>query len=183
MALVVKANWAKLLLNGSKTLELRGRQTKRTGRIAIAVSGTGQLHGTIELVGCRLLDRSCLRDLYEQHRVADLTVIKYSKVWGWQVKNPVVFKTPRAFAHPRGAVTWVRLAAKQTKSGSLRGAGEQEPASSASSLSSDDSRSSSTSASSASSPDDARSLRHTSKQEPASRRRSNHLATSLAGEI
>ena len=102
---------------------------------------------------------------------------------GWQVKNPVVFKTPRAFAHPCGAVTWVRLAAKQTKSGSLRGAGEQEPASSASSLSSDDSRSSSTSASSASSPDDARSLRHTSKQEPASRRRSNHLATSLAGEI
>ena len=155
MALVVKAKWAKLLLNGTKTLELRGRRTLRTGRIA----GTSQLYGTIELVSSELVGRRLasgelarplhgpfIADLVAQHCVHDLSTIQYREICAWKMRRPILYRKPRKYTHPRGAVTWVRLSGKVTRRACKR-AGKMVSSSSSSSSASAQSVSSSTSTS------------------------------------
>ena len=155
VALVVKARWARLLLNGTKTIELRGRKTSRTGRVALAVAGTSQLHGTIEvvsseLVGHRLANGELappvcgpfVADLVAQHCVHDLSIIRYRRIWAWKMRRPILFWKPKNYRHPRGAVTWVRLNRKARKHAASSSSSSSQESSSSTSTSSSESSSS-----------------------------------------
>ena len=45
-----------------------------------------------------------------RHRVEDLSVIKYPKIWAWVMKDPIKYEPPRAYKHVRGCVIWNPLA-------------------------------------------------------------------------
>ena len=165
MALVVKAKWARLLLNGTKTLELRGRRTLRTGRVALAVAGTSQLYGTVELVSSELVGRRLANgelapppygpfvvDLAAQHCVHDLSSIRYRQIWAWKVRRPILYRKPKNYTHPKGAVTWVKLSGKVARrAGKRAGQTVSSSLSSSSSLSAQSSSSSSSASTSESS--------------------------------
>ena len=163
VALVVKAKSARLLLTGANTLELRGRRTFRTGRIALAVAGASQLHGTIGLVSSELVGRRLangelappprgpfVADLVTQHCVHDLSTIPYRKIWAWKMRRPIGYRKPKTYTHPRGAVTWVRLSGKVTRRAGCKRVGKTASSSPSSPSAQSSSSSTSTSESSAS---------------------------------
>ena len=125
-ALLVKEKWAKLLLDGRKTWEVRGCSTRKRGVIALAVSGTGMLFGEIcltdsVLVGKRTSDGRLVRggaaeDNFigndanaSKHCIEDLGSVKYPKIYAWVMANPVIYECPRPFVHTHGCVKWVKL--------------------------------------------------------------------------
>lgn len=124
VALLVKPPWARLLVNGVKTVEVRGKATERIGqRVAIAQSGSQLLVGEVSLEGCCLVavrnEQGLLEDvpgaphtldsLKYAHCIEDLTCIPYDKVYAWFVNNNLAYFNPVPYVHPRGAVTWVNL--------------------------------------------------------------------------
>ena len=71
-ALAIKPYWGNKILDGDKTIELRGKNTKKRGHIALAFSGTGLLHGTVKIVDSYPVDRQWLENNRDKHAVHDL---------------------------------------------------------------------------------------------------------------
>lgn len=112
-ALIIRAPWVDLILEGRKTWELRSRATNVRGRIALARQGTGLLVATAEIaeVRARLTLEELLQapDLHgvppeQAHAIA-------AKGWltPWVLADIRRFAAPVPYAHPRGAVTWVHV--------------------------------------------------------------------------
>lgn len=115
-ALVVKPEWAELLISGKKTWELRSCNTLKRGRVALAVSGTQELIGDISIVdSVKVMEqgRSLLPLPLEKfepfHRVSDLSIIQYASVYAWIMENPIRYDSPKPFGYNQGAVVWVTL--------------------------------------------------------------------------
>lgn len=110
--LIVKTNWADMLLSGIKTWEIRGGQTHKRGTIGIVKSGTGKVWGTVDLVDCISLHGSDAAELFssnwDKHRVLS-GAVNYKKPWAWVVENPVILSKPVPYLHKQGAVIWVKL--------------------------------------------------------------------------
>lgn len=113
-ALVVKENWARHILSGEKTWEIRGSATSIRGRIAIAVSGTGEIWGEVDLVDCVALPEKEQWFYQERHRhrVLYSSDICYERPHAWILKNAAIYVHPKNYSHPSGAVIWVRLSRK-----------------------------------------------------------------------
>ena len=123
VALVLRPEWAQKVLDGSKTLELRGSATKKRCKVAVAVSGTGCLAGEVRITDCILiaernnetgLYEDCapysLRALAHQHHVDNPEeVLKYQKVFGWVLEEARPYEFPESYRHAAGAIGWVRL--------------------------------------------------------------------------
>ena len=115
-ALVVKPEWAELLISGTKRWELRGSNTLKRGRVALAVSGTQELIGDIKIVdsvkvmadGKSLLPLP-LEKFEPLHRVSDLSIIGYKSVFAWIMEDPIRYSSPKPFEYNQGAVVWVSL--------------------------------------------------------------------------
>lgn len=111
-ALLVRDPWAGLIVDGRKAWELRGSRTSVRGRIAIAKSGSGTLIGSAALVDVIGpipkvdLPRDFARHLVEPDLAAQ---VAYEKVFAWVMAESVRFPEPIPYAHPPGAVIWVRL--------------------------------------------------------------------------
>lgn len=112
-ALIIRDPWVGLILEGSKTWEMRSRATRIRGRIALARQGSGLLVGTAELVEVRppltIEELLCTRHLHgipleQAHAVA-------ADGWlvPWVLAGVRRFEVPLPYAHPRGAVTWVNV--------------------------------------------------------------------------
>ena len=116
VALLVRNPWATLLVHGEKTWELRSRRTSRRGRIAIAASGTRGLVGEVCLVDCicvgmrgpdgKLIPSDTADGRLNflgsaanmpKHRVADLGMINYKRVWAWVMEAPLAYDQPRSY--------------------------------------------------------------------------------------
>ena len=54
-ALLIKAKWANLILEGKKHWEVRGTSTSKREVVALAVSGTKKLWGQVEIKDCILI--------------------------------------------------------------------------------------------------------------------------------
>ena len=110
-AIVIKQNPAEEILNGIKTWEIRGSNTKKRGTVAVAISGTSMLYGQAELVESIPLTPKLWRENQEKHRNyiswQEITRI-YKKPHAWVFKNPVKYDKPRKYHHPYGAVIWVK---------------------------------------------------------------------------
>ena len=124
-ALLVKPPYAHQIVNGVKTVEIRGAATNLVGeRICIAQSGSQLLVGEVTLDDCRLLairdeqggllnvdgSQDTLASLRHAHCIEDLESIPYKKIYGWFLTNNVGYPTPLPYEHPQGAQCWVRLA-------------------------------------------------------------------------
>ena len=115
------------ILNGEKIWELRGRTSNCRARVAIAAKGTGKLWGEVNIVSSVLVARKNKRGRfcpvpgqeaafpghranYARHCVSDLRVLPYSEIWAWSLEGAEWYQDPRPYRHPKGQMSWIRLA-------------------------------------------------------------------------
>ncbi len=110
LALVVRQPWIDLILAGEKTWEIRGAPTHKRCHIHLAQSGTGLLFGTVRVVKCFEIKHEDLPLHVEKHCIQDCTAVRYARVYAWVLEGAERSATPRKYTHPKGAITWVRLA-------------------------------------------------------------------------
>lgn len=109
--LVIKKQWLNLILEGDKTWEIRGTNTRIRGEIALIQSGTGHIFGTIELIDSQQLSLEDYQKSQKFHCISrEMTITSpYKNIHAWVLKNPKKLKTPIPYKHPQGAVIWVNL--------------------------------------------------------------------------
>ena len=114
--LIIKEPWISLILSGKKTWELRSRDTRVRGRIALIRKGSGTVLGSAELTGTLpKLARSDLIANVAKHRVPESDIdadFKWSTAWVLERARPL--REPVQYRHPAGAVIWVNLTPEVT---------------------------------------------------------------------
>jgi len=112
--LIIHEHWLNKILEGSKTWELRGRNTKIRGKIALIQSGSGKIHGTCALVdalGPLSLDElmaNVTKHQVPREYMGNVTK-RYKKVYAWVMRDAEHLSKPIPYDHPKGAVVWVRV--------------------------------------------------------------------------
>jgi hypothetical protein len=113
LGLLVRRPWIGKILEGSKTWEIRGRNTKIRGTIALIESGSGKVVGTCELADVRgPLTLSEMLENTSKHceRAEDLqSGLPYRTTYAWVLKNAKPLEEPLPYKHPPGAIIWVKL--------------------------------------------------------------------------
>ena len=111
--LIIQRPWIDLILDGHKTLEIRGKHcTKRNERIYLALSGGGGVViGSATFVTCHgPLSRAEWAARGEQHRVAGDDVLPYGgSTYAWELAKPQRFKQPVPYHHKPGVVVWAKM--------------------------------------------------------------------------
>ena len=111
--LILKKEPANFILDGKKTVEIRGFKTHIRDTIAIIMSGTKSIWGTVEIYDCIELNKELYeKDWCKKHKSSktyeELLKI-YPKPYAWLLKNAKRFDEPIAYKHKQGCVTWVKL--------------------------------------------------------------------------
>ena len=108
--LMVKQPWLDLILGNSKVWEIRGSHTFRRGKIHLGLSGAGgRILGHCNITDSFAIPRSRLKKTYEKHCIKDCSTITYDRPYAWVLAQAHRYETPLPFAHPQGAVAWVKL--------------------------------------------------------------------------
>ena len=109
--LIIKEPWISLILSRRKTWELRSRDTRVRGRIALIRKGSGTVIGVADLVGTLpKLSRSKLISNVKKHQAPAREFrgdLKYTTAW--VLRRAMRLNKPVAYRHPAGAVIWVNL--------------------------------------------------------------------------
>ena len=111
-ALLIRKEWLDLILTGRKTWEIRGNATKKRGQIALIESGSGTVVGTCKLVDvCGPLDVRELRANASKAGFEPLDIQEppYRSTYAWVLRSARRLPQPVPYAHPAGAVIWVKL--------------------------------------------------------------------------
>lgn len=111
--LIVKPKWAGKILHKNKIWEIRGSNTHKRGRIGIAMSGTGQVYGTVELIDSIPLTKELWESNSDKHQVElswDELLGIYKKPYAWVFASDKteVYESPVPYLHKKGAVIWVK---------------------------------------------------------------------------
>lgn len=111
--LILKNEPANDILNGLKTVEMRGCRTNNRGTIGIIKSGTKQVWGTAELYDCveltKELYEGAWKDKHRSNKTYEELLLIYPKPFAWLLKNAVKFEKPKPYNHKQGCVIWVNL--------------------------------------------------------------------------
>ncbi len=111
--LIIDEPWISMILNGEKTWEMRTTASKVRGPIALIKKGSKQVVGTAELVDC--LSPLSFSEFARHERLHRIPAARHKSAWegGWQVpwvlRKARRLNRPVAYAHPSGAVIWVKL--------------------------------------------------------------------------
>ena len=110
-ALIIKKRWLDMILDGKKTWEIRGSDTKIRGRIGLIESGSGLIVGECELIDSKRFTKEMKTSGFENHRLDlyDLSMIDYKNPWAWIMEKHLRYKNPVPYNHPQGAVIWVKI--------------------------------------------------------------------------
>ena len=110
--LIIKPKWADLILDGYKTIEIRGSRTKIRGDIGIIKSGSKKIYGKANLYDCTELSKEDFNELRDKHLVNisyDELLKIYPNPYGWFLKDAKIFKKAMPYMHKKGCVIWVNL--------------------------------------------------------------------------
>ena len=111
--LLIRPLWMTHLLAGRKRWEVRSRATTHRGRIALIQSGSGTVVAEATLTAVHgPLDEAMLHDAIARGDLVgpELAAMGYPRAYGWALADLHRYPTPIPYAHPQGAVIWVRLA-------------------------------------------------------------------------
>ncbi len=111
--LVIKKEWLDLILDGAKTLEVRGcRCTKEVGTfVYLSQSKTGTIAGRVRFDGCSgPLELEEFMDLQSEHKVST-TTLPYSKTFVWRFSNPIRSSNAIPYKVRKGSVIWRKFSA------------------------------------------------------------------------
>lgn len=111
-ALIIRQPWSDHILEGRKTWELRGKNTKIRGPVALIEGGSGTIVGMFNIEDTQ---GPLSRD--ERVKAADNGQIlpeevdedMYESVYAWKLKDVIRFENPIEYKHPSGAVIWVTM--------------------------------------------------------------------------
>jgi ASCH domain len=109
--LIIKSPWIELIIEGEKTWEIRGSNTKIRGSVALIKSGSGKVIGEADIVDSKELTLKDYQVSRKFHCVESegSTQLPYKKTYAWVFDNPIIYKEPIPYKHPMGAVIWVKL--------------------------------------------------------------------------
>jgi hypothetical protein len=110
--LIIRSPWVEMIVEGKKTWEIRGRDTRIRDWIALIRGGSGLIVGTCSLVD--VVGPLTLWELQENAQKAGLERSEiyakpYTKTYAWVLNNVSKLIPTRLYEHPAGAVIWVRL--------------------------------------------------------------------------
>ena len=113
--LIIQQPWLGLILDGRKSLEIRGRvcQKQPGERIYLALSGGGGIvMGSAEYTGCLgPLSNAEYASKARQHCVAGGKLPYGASTYAWGVSKPERFAQPVPYRHRHGCVIWARMEA------------------------------------------------------------------------
>jgi hypothetical protein len=109
-ALIVRKEWLDMILDGSKTWEMRSRPTKVRGWILLIEAGSGHIVGECVLEHSlpKPLTTEQKRLFQHRHKVTDLTLLE-KWCYPWILRNAKRYDKPIPYTHPKGAVVWVNI--------------------------------------------------------------------------
>ena len=115
--LIIKKPYTDWILSGEKSIELRGTNTNKRGRIAIIESGTKLIVGTVEIIDTMLIETAAQYEkLRSKHCVgAERRNIKYKELWGYVLKHPIKFDNPIEYSYKKGQQVWVKDAIREER--------------------------------------------------------------------
>jgi hypothetical protein len=112
--LIIKDPWITKILNGEKTWEIRGSNTKIRGTISLIKSGTGMIYGTAVLTKSFAITQTAFDQGERNHCIPDTYENTYKQRYVWELSAPKLFDKPIPYTHPQGAVIWVNLKDSET---------------------------------------------------------------------
>ena len=88
--LIIKSPWIESILDGRKTWEIRGSNTKIRGTVALIKSGSGKIFGEVDLIDCIELTLESYRESKKLHGVESENALElpYKKTYAWVLKIP-----------------------------------------------------------------------------------------------
>jgi len=107
--LIVRTEPLNLILKGAKVWEVRGARTHLRGQIALIEGGTGTVVGIAELVD--VIGPLSASDVARNSRQTGYRVlpVSYRNHYAWVLRSAKRLSRAVPYAHPAGAVVWVRL--------------------------------------------------------------------------
>ena len=108
-ALVIKQPWIDYIIDGKKTWEIRGSNTKIRGKIFLIQSGSGLIVGSCELIDSIPLNIDLYQKGIQHHCISNINNLPYKNTYAWVITNPKRFKEPIKYKHPKGAIIWVNV--------------------------------------------------------------------------
>ena len=114
--LIIAEPWISCIINGHKTWEMRSRNTRMRGRIALIRKGSKTVVGVADLV-CTLpkLSQAKLRECVDKHRVPENQIGEdFKHNTAWVLERARSLSRPVPYLHSAGAVIWIKLDAEVT---------------------------------------------------------------------
>ena len=109
--LIIKEPWINFILNGEKTWEIRGSNTKIRGKIYLIKSGTGMMFGECDLADSFPVTFEIFIENKHKHRIPNNSgvFIQYKNPHVWVMQNPVRYPEPKPYEHKQGAIIWINI--------------------------------------------------------------------------
>ena len=104
-SLIVRKPWIDLILDGKKIWEMRSRPTKIRGRIGLIEAGSGLVVGECDIYSSKKIPDKFM-EICKYLHLTNHRIHNYR--WAWGLWNPIRYKTPIPYKHPKGAVIWVK---------------------------------------------------------------------------
>jgi hypothetical protein len=113
-ALVIDEPWITAILKGEKTWEMRKKNCKIRGEIALIRKGSGLVIGTAHVVDCRtpIATRADYAASEHKHGIPPgRQELAFTDGWRtpWVLANAHPLRKAVRYKHPSGAVVWVNL--------------------------------------------------------------------------
>lgn len=110
--LIVKREWLDLIISGKKTLEIRGSDTSKKGKmIYLLESGSGRIKAeciikTTYPISCfewsKEREKHCVNVSYAELKQ------RYKKPYAWVLSEVRPIEDIWYYEHPKGAIIWVK---------------------------------------------------------------------------
>ena len=110
--LLIRCPFIDQILDGKKVWEMRGSRTLVREQIALIASASGTVIGVCDLANCigPLTAEQYRKNARKARTIPSEAKLSYYKqTYAWVMKNPHRLVKPVPYAHPPGAIIWVRL--------------------------------------------------------------------------
>ena len=110
--LIIKKEWLDLILNGKKTLEIRGCDTKKINQsIYLLESGSHKIRAICKIKSSTLMTQQNW-DKHKGKACLDLSFARLNKwyhtAYAWEITEIEPIEDIWYYSHPKGAVIWVK---------------------------------------------------------------------------
>jgi hypothetical protein len=114
-AIPIKYPFIDMILIEVKTWEIRTKNTKKIGPVALIRSGSGTVVGTANLSKVIKLTRKLCKDNARKMGMLKPQAVTCIGAYAWVLEDVIPLKKPVPYKHPSGAITWVTLDEPTTK--------------------------------------------------------------------